>query len=430
MLPTLHRFSHYGKKFPSLLPWHLDKILPQDAAIGFPMIKAMSKYFDLHKEGLDGKRKVVVHPFNFPPEILHALGVAPIVIEAISTIAASAPVSRFPDHVGKYLDFAKESGLPGTLCPGQLGGAAAILYGDLPKPDLIICGAPGFCDVNSKILEYTARTLDIPLMYIDISPYHNERGLAYFRNSFKEIIGQLEDFTGNKLDEDRLRQVVKNSNKMTALADEILDLQALSPSPVPNLYLFMNVGMRVTMAGRPEALGVYKAALKSAKEKLRKGKGALRKEKVRAIWLYTSIYFDPGFMQWIKKIGMASVIDILAYFPVKPIDTTNMDTMLDGLAEMGINYPMARQMKGAADDIGSWVEDMVYLSKKFNVDCAIFSGNPACKRACGFYKVLSDRLKNELGVPSLTLDADSWDRRVTSIPAVKEKIETFLETIA
>jgi hypothetical protein len=42
---------------------------------------------------------------------------------------------------------------------------------------------------------------------------------------------------------------------------------------------------------------------------------------------------------------------------------------------------------------------------------------------------LSDRLKNEVGIPTLNLDADSWDRRITPMPAIKEKILDFLEVI-
>jgi hypothetical protein len=45
-------------------------------------------------------------------------------------------------------------------------------------------------------------------------------------------------------------------------------------------------------------------------------------------------------------------------------------------------------------------------------------------------RLLSDRLKKEVGIPTLNLEADSWDRRITSMPAIKERILDFLETIA
>ena len=67
------------------------------------------------------------------------------------------------------------------------------------KPDFIIEGAPGFCDVNSKIMEYTARSLDIPMIYMDLSAYHNDRGREYFKKSFRDVLSQLENLTGNTI---------------------------------------------------------------------------------------------------------------------------------------------------------------------------------------------------------------------------------------
>jgi hypothetical protein len=213
------------------------------------------------------------------------------------------------------------------------------------------------------------------------------------------------------------------------LYNEISGLQSAVPSPIPNLYAFLNVGMKFTVGGRPEAIPVYEAVLNSAKKKMKKGEGALPNEKIRCLMLYTSIYFDGTFNDWLEKNGVALIMDILSYFPLTPIDTTSIDTMIDGLAEMALNFPMARQMKGPLDGPGGWAEDMVFLAKKYKADCCIFSGNPACKRAHGSLRLLSDRLKNEVGIPTLNLEADSWDRRVTPMPAIKEKIVDFLEVI-
>ena len=58
--------------------------------------------------------------------------------------------------------------------------------------------------------------------------------------------------------------------------------------------------------------------------------------------LYTSIYFDDKFNDWLSENGVALIMDVLSYFPLTPIDTTSMDTMIDGLAEMALNFPMAR----------------------------------------------------------------------------------------
>lgn len=429
MMPPLMRFMKGISFLPSTLPRPITNLLPQKTEIALPAMKANAAYFNLMQEGLKGKRKVVIHPFNFPPEILHAMEVAPIFIEFLSTLASLAP-DKYPDNVFQYLDHGYETGLPGTLCAGQLGGAGALLYGDWPKPDLILSGAPGFCDVNSKLLEYTARTLDVPLLHVDMSAYHDDRAMSYYRHSFRDVIARLEEFTGKKLDPEKLRSAVENSNKVIELYNEISGLQAAVPSPIPNLYAFLNVGIKFTVGGRPEAIPVFEAVLNSAKKKMKKGEGALPNEKVRCLMLYTSIYFDDSFNDWLEENGVALIMDILSYFPLSPVDTSSTDGMIDGLADMALNFPMARQMKGPLDGPGGWAEDMVFLARKYKADCCIFSGNPACKRAHGSLRLLTDRLKKEVGIPTLNLEADSWDRRVTSMPAIKERITDFLEVIA
>jgi benzoyl-CoA reductase/2-hydroxyglutaryl-CoA dehydratase subunit BcrC/BadD/HgdB len=429
MMPSVMRFAKGLSLLPASLPRPITNLLSQKTEINLPALKASGIYFKIMQQGLKGKRKVVIHPFNFPPELLHAMDVAPVFIEYLSTLASAAP-EKYPDNIFRYLDYSYETGLPGTLCAGQLGGAGALLYGDWPKPDLILSAAPGFCDVNSKILEYAARTLDIPLLHVDMSAYHDERALEYYKKSFRDVVSRLEEFTGNKLDPEKLRKTVENTNKVTQLYNEIAGLQTAVPSPIPNIWAFLNVAMKFTVGGRPEAIPVYEAVLNSAKKKIKKGEGALPNEKIRCLMLYTSIYFDDKFNDWLEENGVSLLMDILSYFPLSYIDTTSLDTMIDGLAEQALNFPMARQMKGPLDEPGGWAEDMVFLAKKYKADCCIFSGNPACKRAHGSLRLVSDRLKKELGIPTLNLEADSWDRRITSLPIIKERILDFLEAIA
>ena len=130
----------------------------------------------------------------------------------------------------------------------------------------MVSAAPGFCDVNSKILEYTARTMDIPLFHVDMSARSDEGALAYYKQSYREVIARLEEFTGNILKEEKLRETIENTNRVIELYNEISGLMTAVPSPIPNLWAFLNVNMKFTVGGRPEAIPVYEAVLNSAKK--------------------------------------------------------------------------------------------------------------------------------------------------------------------
>ena len=85
MMPPLMRVMKAVSLLPTSLPRPITNMLSQKAEIGLPSYKATAAYFKIMREGWDGKRKVVVHPFNFPPEILHAMNMAPVNAGTLST---------------------------------------------------------------------------------------------------------------------------------------------------------------------------------------------------------------------------------------------------------------------------------------------------------------------------------------------------------
>ncbi|MBT6610852.1 MAG: 2-hydroxyacyl-CoA dehydratase [Deltaproteobacteria bacterium] len=430
MPDTFKKTKIIDKFVPASLPSFVKYFLSQKVEITIPFLKLYNAFFANYKEGFDGKKKTILYPFCFPQEILRAMDLVPFNIEVMSSLASQAPMDKYPENIFKYLDSGYEKGLPGTLCSGQLGGAGALLTGDWPKPDMVLSAAPGFCDVNSKIMEFTARTLKVPLLNVELSPYNDQRAADFYKAGLYDLIKNIEELTGTRLDVDRLRETIDISNRGVELSDEITALQTVAPSPVPNDWIGLNTALRLFMNGMPEVIPVYEAILASSKKKYKKGKAAIPNEKHRMLIIYTSIYFEETFNDWLAEQGVSVIVDLLSYFPLQPIDTTNLDTMLEGISKEAMNYPMARQMKLPLDDADSWSEDMVHLAKKFKATCAYFSGNPACKRANGSIRLAADRIKNEVGIPILYTEADSWDQRVMGLPDIKESVVEFLETIS
>jgi len=38
-------------------------------------------------------------------------------------------------------------------------------------------------------------------------------------------------------------------------------------------------------------------------------------------------------------------------------------------------------------------------------------------------------VKNQLGIPSVRLEADGWDSRITPMPVIKEKLSDFFDMV-
>lgn len=388
--------------------------------------RGMGKYWQNVNTAKEQGKKIVFIPFNCSPEIFYAMDLIPVGVEVLNTMA-----STLEEGLDSYLDLSIERGLPDSMCSAQRGVVGMLEAGMIEKPALLVNGALGGCDPNSKIFEYMSEKFDIPCMYIDVPYYHDQRALDYYTVEYRKMVDGLEEVSGNKLDYDRLREVCELSNQATELIMEINELKRHVPNPVPNFYNVMHLGNKLTMVGTQDAVDFYRTALDICKNRLDQGKHAMPDEKIRFMMMYTGYYFDWSIFSWMEEeLGVSYVHDVLVFYDFNPIvDTTSVDSMLSGLAEGMLNLPMTRQLKGGWDMHGNWLWDLLYYIETYKIDCIAFTGHTACKQAWGIYRIVADEIKKQKGVPSLRLEGDGWDSRITPISVIKEQFEEFFATL-
>ena len=386
----------------------------------------LGRYWENVNTAKERGKKVVFVPFNFAPELCFAMDLIPVCVEVLNTMALTLEEGLEP-----YLDLAVERGLPDSMCSAQRGIVGLLEAEILDKPDLLINGALGGCDPNSKIFEYMAEKFDIPALYLDLPYYHDDRTLEHYAKGFKKIVKALEEMTGHKLDPDRLREVVDNTNRATELFMEINELKRHVPNPVPNYYNMQHTGTKLMLAGTPDAITYYQAALDICKDRLKNGRHVHPEERIRIFFMYTGYYFDNEIYSWFQEeMGVSYVMDVLNAFDFNPyIDTSSTETMIKGLAEVMLNLPMTRQLKGSWDMPGNWLQDVLYYAETYKADCMVFTGHTACKQAWGVYRLVADEAKRRLGIPSLRLEGDGWDARITPMSVIKEQFEDFFATL-
>lgn len=382
----------------------------------------MAQYFKILHMTKETGKKIVWVPFTFTPEILWAMDLIPATVESLAMVTGENE---------KYIDLSYERGLPDTMCSSHKGTIGLLEAGVIDKPDLVINAALGSCDPNSKALEYISEKWDVPSLYIDIPYYNDNRSLEYFTHGYKEMITALEEMTGNKLDPDRLREVIDLSNEANELNNEISVLKRNIPNPVPNYYTADHLNIRLSNLGTQRAVDYMKVALEVSKERLKDGKSVAPEEKVRYMNMYTGLYTDATLQSWFQEeIGVSYLTDFLDWYDLSPfIETTDMDTMIAGLADELFKVPMSRQMKTGWNKPGGWGTDLLYYAETYKPDCLVFTGHVACKHAWGLYRLVSDYLKKETGIPCIRLEADAFDSRITPMPIVKEQLEEFFQTL-
>jgi len=166
-----------------------------------------------------------------------------------------------------------------------------------------------------------------------------------------------------------------------------------------------------------------------AKKRLKKKDYPAPKEKARAVWAYTSFYFDfIKLYNWMEESGYSHLGDGLDLFFPEPVDTTTMDTMIDGLAGTAANMPMTRQV-GAQEMSVSWTNDVIHAARNLKADCVIYCGHHSCKQTWSVVSILREELKKRMNLPLLTLQGDSWLRTMTPITVIQEEIEEFIQNV-
>lgn len=416
----------FQKNFDMVQPALIDTILKDKnrrSAVAF--VNSIIGYVDMANEWLDAGKLACYHYFPISVEIMLALDVVPICYEVLCGLTSALYI----DGAEEGVDRIEAEGYPDHLCSTQKGTAGYLLMGVVPKPDLLIKTATP-CDASNMLYEWTANRFDVPLVTMEPPYYRNERGLKYMTSEIKRMIERLEKITGNSLDEHRLRQYVEIGNEAVDYFLKIQELKKCIPCPDTGWHRPADT-IFMTQIGTPMGATYFRTLYEEVKERAEKGEGVIPegKEERRAAWGYTFEAYDLPLFDWLEdEHGVTYMTDTLSYLApdVGLVDTTDMETMLEGLAWRAMQMPMGRQSMGFAD---VWINDFVYVAKAYKADALILGGHMACKHFWALNKLLSDKVKEETGVPTLKFEMDMFDKRFTPPSELRRILTEFFTTL-
>ena len=374
----------------------------------------------------DGKPIIGLFP-TIPSEIPLSMDLAAYGMEIIPLLM----VPLFVEGVEKELDETEDEGIPSHVCGFQKGVFKAIEKGYMPKPILFIKGSAP-CDSSNMTMQYASDKLDVPLYVVDSPYYTNERSFRFYLQEMKQMIDHVEKLTGHSIDESELRRHVNYSNRQMEYYYKLQDLRKERPNPDPGMHRGLDTAT-IFLAGSSEKFADYTQTLyEEALARHEKGETFLPegKREIRTLWtgafvpymLYLLDQLEDQFGSTFLTCGLSSLPGEV----VGLVDTTSVETMIEGLAWRSFNLPMHRDVMSFLD---VKVNDMLTAAKTYEADAAINSGNMSCKHAWTLPKILSDTLEEELSIPSVNLEVDWIDRRFTPPETVKQIISEFLEML-
>lgn len=337
------------------------------------------------------------------------------------------------EELPQVTDDAASMGLGTDLCTAVRTNAYYIEHGLVPAPT----AAVGFvfpCDgmpMLQQIIRHSKTWGNVPVFCPDPAPYFKDaRGIAYFASELRKMAAFLETHTGRKLDMDRLKEVIDESNRHYRLWLEHNDLRRAVPSPHSlgsGGYMCYAVAQLLDVGGK-KATAWFQELIELGEKKVAAGTGVTSKERLRLYWfdLMPTPYMHE-FMPWLEEeFGAVIVMDMLGDHVYTTIDTSDEETLWNGLAERALfDTPMIRQAIGSAE---GFVNDLIRVVRDYKIDVVVWPAHMGHKEALAMTGIVREKCR-DLGVHFLDIRLDLWDGRVTTPDQIKDKFSAFFHAM-
>jgi benzoyl-CoA reductase/2-hydroxyglutaryl-CoA dehydratase subunit BcrC/BadD/HgdB len=376
-------------------------------------------------EAAENGAPIVGTHFAYPTDIYCSFDVVPIVFEVVNyTLSA-----LLPEGIEKFYDISDSWGHPYHTCSSQKG-ILGMTIDDLFQFDVLATPtAP--CDntigTYPVIKKFNAKK-DTPLLLSDMPVYRDDRSYEYFGRELLRFRDELGKVIGQEPDDEKLIEAININNKCLSYISEINELKKLKPCPIESLLNPCMTGVMAYFGGKKEREEFCKEVLEIAKKRGKNGERAQPgEEKYRCVWPNMSVFFDLAICEWFdRELGMSIMFDIFTYLFFDQIDTSqSIEKIFEGLARQSMEFPMVRQ----SYNVDSLMDDFVYLTREYDADCAIFTSHLGCKQFHSLVQLLREALRDEVGIPMLTVELDVGDARMTSIQTIKKEVENFVNTL-
>ncbi|GAW92971.1 2-hydroxyacyl-CoA dehydratase subunit D [Calderihabitans maritimus] len=305
--------------------------------------------------------------------------------------------------------------------------------GGMPEPDFLL-GDSGACMFHLKWWRQMERFYDykVPTFILEV-PYITprmtldqieEHYLEYTVDQIKRCLNFLEEVTGKKLDEDRLKEVVRLSGEASALFEEVQQLRKNVPSPAASEDMLSCLMPIVQWAGSQEAVDFYRRLRDEVKERVEKGIGVIENERFRLLFDNIPPWYTLGIFNYLHNFDAVSVIETYTqYFhysrgrmdPAKPYESLARKYLY------GVWYMTSLRQK--------LPHLIIPKALDYQVDGIISFILYGCKISSGFLPYQRKIFEEKYGIPTLILEGDMVDPRDYADAQVKNRIEAFFEML-
>jgi len=293
-----------------------------------------------------------------------------------------------------------------------------------PKADVLVYNTNQCRDVKDWF-QFYAREWDVPCIGIHTPRSMGDIGESIIEDIAKQteaLVEPLEEVAGEKVDMDRLREVIGLSKQCTELWKGVLEASTATPAPISFFDATIQMGPAVVLRGEQSAIDYYEVLLAELKQRVADGTAAVEGEKFRIYW--------EGMPVWGKLKDLSTQFMELKSCVVGSTYCTSW--VFEDLDPADPFMSMARAYSNIficrSDDYKErYIADMV---EKFNIDGILYHDAKTCPNNSNCRYEMPQRLQKQLGKPYLVVNGDLNDLRLYSEEQTRTNIEAFVEQLS
>ena len=386
-------------------------------------------YYELDDAAKTGKQKIAWCTSVGPAEILRGMGYLTYFPETHSAMLGTSRMAT--DLIPK----ANAIGYSPDICSYLTADIGAFLEGVSPlskvfkgieappKPDILVFNTNQCRDVQDWFNWYGEK-FNVPVVgvhsYVGVGDFTDSH-VASIAKQMENIVEPLEKVAGRKLDMDEFKQAVALSRECSDLWEKCLAAASAKPSPLSFFDGTTLMGPAVVGRGTQKAIDAYTLLLEELEERVSENLGTLEDERFRIYW--------DGMPVW-GRLGMHS--KLFATLNTNVIASTYCSSWIfsaldpdDPFNSMARAYTELFIVRG--DDYKEqYIKDKLDF---FDVDGIIYNDAKTCHNNSNCRYGMPQRLAEETGIPSLTINGDLNDLRLLSDEQTKTNVEAFIEQL-
>ena len=367
-----------------------------------------SEWSKMFRKTFEPDSKVVYTScYAFPMELVAAFDVVPFDFEVAGAMISSTEMGV------PTMNAAEDRGYAMDVCSFHRASLGGFFNDYFPTPDILLTTSY-YCDQKAKTNELLSLLSGKESHLLYAPSEINKDSVAYVEKQLRQIADRLAEVAGHKLDEDRLKEAIRSSNRARKLRLKLMELQKHRPAPWGGGTLIGYSINGLIFSGTEAMERLNAAFIKELEAKISSGEPSF--ENHRLYWFAWFPVYKSNLFELLAEhgIGMPLCETLRVFW-----DEIDEDNPFEGLALKCLKNlfvgPASRRLEG----IDSIIDE-------YSIDGSLLFATPACRHANATHRFLKDSLA-ERGIPFLLLDMDISDPRGYSPEQIKVRIESFIE---